>query len=93
MSKNYYSLGLMSGTSGDGVDASLINSDGDLNYKVENQQRVRIMNIHLKSPLGTYRDLTKEELNTLKTNLKNRSKSCAWGPTVFSFFLCSFPLI
>ena len=29
MSKNYYSLGLMSGTSGDGVDASLISSDGD----------------------------------------------------------------
>ena len=25
----------MSGTSGDGVDASLINSDGDTNYKVE----------------------------------------------------------
>ena len=35
MSKNYYSLGLMSGTSGDGVDASLINSDGETNYKVE----------------------------------------------------------
>jgi len=35
MSKNYYSLGLMSGTSGDGVDASLINSDGGSNYKVE----------------------------------------------------------
>ena len=35
MSKNYYSLGLMSGTSGDGVDASLISSDGDTNYNVE----------------------------------------------------------
>ena len=35
MSKNYCSLGLMSGTSGDGVDASLINSDGDSNYNVE----------------------------------------------------------
>ena len=46
-----------------------------LNYKVENLQRVRIMNIHLKSPLGTYRDLTKEELNTLKTDLKNSKKS------------------
>ena len=31
MLKNYTSLGLMSGTSGDGVDASLINSDG-VNY-------------------------------------------------------------
>ena len=28
MQKNYTSLGLMSGTSGDGVDASIINSDG-----------------------------------------------------------------
>ena len=36
MSKNYCSLGLMSGTSGDGVDASLINSDGDTGFKVEN---------------------------------------------------------
>ena len=41
-----------------------------LNYKVETLQRVRIMNIHLKSPVGAYRDLTKDELNTLKTNLK-----------------------
>ena len=42
-----------------------------LNYKVEKLQRVRIMNIHLKSPVGAYRDLTKEELNTLKRDLKN----------------------
>ena len=28
MSEKYTSLGLMSGTSGDGVDASIINSDG-----------------------------------------------------------------
>ena len=28
MQKKYKSLGLMSGTSGDGVDASIINSDG-----------------------------------------------------------------
>ena len=34
MSKSYYSLGLMSGTSGDGVDASVIQSDGDTQYKV-----------------------------------------------------------
>ena len=42
-----------------------------LNYKVETLQRVRIMNIHLKSPLGAYRNLTKEEIYTLKTDLKN----------------------
>ena len=34
MSKSYYSLGLMSGTSMDGVDASIINTDGELKYKV-----------------------------------------------------------
>ena len=34
MSKSYYSLGLMSGTSADGVDASIIQSDGDNHYKV-----------------------------------------------------------
>ena len=33
MSKNYYSLGLMSGTSMDGVDASIIQSDGKVKYK------------------------------------------------------------
>ena len=32
--KYYYSLGLMSGTSGDGVDASIIQSDGVNTYKV-----------------------------------------------------------
>ena len=34
MSKSYYSLGLMSGTSADGVDASIIQSNGDTEYKV-----------------------------------------------------------
>ena len=32
MSKEFTSLGLMSGTSGDGVDASVIKSDGQTNY-------------------------------------------------------------
>ena len=34
MSKSYCSLGLMSGTSMDGVDASIIQSDGETKYKV-----------------------------------------------------------
>ena len=34
MTKEYKSLGLMSGTSGDGVDASVIQSDGAKKYKV-----------------------------------------------------------
>ena len=46
-----------------------------LNYKVESLQRIRIMNIHLKSKVGRYRDLTHEELKTLKNSLKNSKKS------------------
>ena len=34
MNKEYTSLGLMSGTSGDGVDASIIKSDGLSKYDV-----------------------------------------------------------
>jgi anhydro-N-acetylmuramic acid kinase len=34
MNQNYYSLGLMSGTSMDGVDASIIKSDGELSLKI-----------------------------------------------------------
>ena len=34
MSKYFYSLGLMSGTSMDGIDASIIQSDGNTKYKV-----------------------------------------------------------
>ena len=34
MTKEYTSLGLMSGTSGDGVDASIIKSDGENQYSL-----------------------------------------------------------
>ena len=34
MNKEYTSLGLMSGTSGDGIDASIIKSDGISKYEV-----------------------------------------------------------
>lgn len=37
MSKKYTSLGLMSGTSGDGIDASIISSNGDFETKQENK--------------------------------------------------------
>ena len=33
MQKKYTSLGLMSGTSGDGVDASIVFSNGDNEYE------------------------------------------------------------
>ena len=37
MNKEYTSLGLMSGTSGDGVDASIIKSDGSQNNVILNK--------------------------------------------------------
>ena len=46
-----------------------------LGYEVESLQRVRIMNIHLKSAVGRYRNLTAEELNTLNEALKSSKKT------------------
>ena len=63
MTKSYCSLGLMSGTSADGVDASIIQSDGDTEYKVifdkyfKYNQTV-FKNIHsLKEKINDSRDL------------------------------------
>ena len=52
MSKLYYSLGLMSGTSMDGVDASIIQSDGERKYKV-------IVDKYFEYPRNFYKKLTK----------------------------------
>ena len=52
MGKSFYSLGLMSGTSMDGVDASIIQSDGVSIYKV-------ILDKYFEYPKGIYADLTK----------------------------------
>jgi len=52
MSKSYYSLGLMSGTSMDGVDASIIQSDGEEKYKV-------ILDKYFEYPQNIFKDLTK----------------------------------
>ena len=50
MNKPYYSLGLMSGTSMDGVDASIIQSDGETKYKV-------ILDKYFKYPYVIYKNL------------------------------------
>ena len=52
MSKSYYSLGLMSGTSMDGVDASLIQTDGKSSYKP-------ILDKYFEYPQAIYKQLTK----------------------------------
>ena len=65
MSKSYYTLGLMSGTSADGVDASIIQSDGDTDYKVISDKYFEYNhdiyeNIHsLKEEINDSRDLKK----------------------------------
>ena len=46
-----------------------------LNYEVLSLKRTRIMNIHQKCEVGTYRDLTGEELNTLNETLKDSKKA------------------
>ncbi len=52
MSKEYTALGLMSGTSMDGVDASIIQSDGETKYKV-------IKDKYFEYPEDIYKDLIK----------------------------------
>ena len=64
MSKSYCSLGLMSGTSADGVDASVIQSNGDTEYKVILDKyfvynQAIYENIHnLKEKINDPKDLT-----------------------------------
>tara|TARA_A100001015_G_scaffold308885_1_gene407278 strand:- start:185 stop:1303 length:1119 start_codon:yes stop_codon:yes gene_type:complete len=68
MNKEYTSLGLMSGTSGDGVDASIVRSDGKSRYKV-------LLNKYFKYSDEIYKSIhsIKEKINNLK-DLKNFSK-------------------
>ena len=65
MNKEYTSLGLMSGTSGDGVDASIIKSDGLSKYEV-------ILNKYYEYDQEIYQNinLLKEKINSYK-DLKN----------------------
>ena len=59
MTKEYIALGLMSGTSMDGVDASIIQSDGETKYKV-------IKDKYFEYPQDTYKSLTE-----IKDKIKN----------------------
>ena len=75
MSKRYYSLGLMSGTSMDGVDASIINSDGELKYKVISNKYFQY-NEDLYGELTSLRDKinSSKDLKTLSDDLKSVEK-------------------
>ena len=72
MIKEYTSLGLMSGTSGDGVDASIIRSDGESKYNVildkfyEYEDKI-YENIHyLKDKICNQKDLIKHSMELLE---------------------------
>ena len=75
MIKSYYSLGLMSGTSMDGVDASIIQSDAETKYKV-------ILDKYFEYPQPIYNDFTKfrgkikssKDLKKFSKELKNIEK-------------------
>ena len=77
MTKEYISVGLMSGTSGDGVDASIIQSDGEKNYtSIEDEYfeyNDDIFNgVHnLKEKINSKKDLTKfsKELKDLEKKI------------------------
>ena len=62
MSKNYFSLGLMSGTSGDGVDASIIKSDGQNQYET-------VLDKYFE-----YSVQIQENIHTLKDKIANSSE-------------------
>ena len=76
MSKYFCSLGLMSGTSADGVDASIIQSDGDIEYRVILDKYFKYgqdiyENIHnLKDKINNLRDLN--NLSKELTSLENK---------------------
>tara|TARA_B100000700_G_scaffold299834_1_gene367309 strand:+ start:360 stop:1487 length:1128 start_codon:yes stop_codon:yes gene_type:complete len=77
MNNTYYSLGLMSGTSGDGIDASLISSNGIDEYSVIlneyfNYDQKIYENIHnLKSKILNFCDIQKNtnEINYLEKEI------------------------
>ncbi len=68
MEKNYTALGLMSGTSMDGVDASIIQTDGKAQYKP-------ILDRYFEYPKNIYKNLTilRDKINNSK-DLKKHNK-------------------
>ena len=80
MSKFYCSLGLMSGTSADGVDASIIQSDGDVEYKL-------ILDKYFKYSHNIYENIhnLKDEIYDSKDlkNLSNKIQPLEKEITIF----------
>ena len=70
MGKIYTALGLMSGTSMDGIDASIIQSDGKNNYKA-------ILDRYFKYPKNIYDNLTtlRDKIRSSKDLGKHQKKN------------------
>ena len=75
MNKNFYSLGLMSGTSMDGVDASIIRSDGEQSLEIIDNIYLKYDN-ELKSQLKSVIDscFSREDFKKLSPDIKNLEK-------------------
>ena len=77
MIKQFTSLGLMSGTSGDGVDASIIQSDGNTKYEIiankyfEYDDQIYKMIHYVKERINLFKDLEKnfENLRDLERKI------------------------
>ena len=80
MSKSFCSLGLMSGTSADGVDASVIQSDGDIEYEVILDKYFRY-NQNIYDNIHSIKDKI-SDLNDLK-NLSGELQSLEKKITLF----------
>ena len=80
MAKIYTALGLMSGTSMDGVDASIIQTDGKSKYKV-------ILDKYFEYPKSIYNDLTilrnKIKISKDLKKLQKQIKSIEKDITIF----------
>ena len=80
MGKIYSALGLMSGTSMDGVDASIIQSDGEINYKTVSNKYFEY-NENLIKNLTSLRDKINHSKDIL--NMSNEIKSLEKEITIF----------
>ena len=84
MEKFYTSLGLMSGTSMDGVDASVIKSDGENNYEpifnkyFEYDEVIYSDLLNLRGKINSIKDLT--------TNYFSNYSRCFWSKFISRYF-------
>ena len=83
MNKSYYSLGLMSGTSGDGVDASLAISDGKDKFEViHNEYSLYPKNIYDEFHKLKEKILKIEDIEKYSQNLKDLEREITlWNST------------